>query len=319
MDSFVDFMKDEGKNILVIIAIAVAIWFLLRHFLPPIVRKVVTARMRGINEEDVQQRVDTLSSVLVKTGTFLILVVALFMVLDNSGIDITPALAGLGIAGIAVGFGAQSLVKDFLAGIFILLENQYCVGDWVQIAGVSGTVQEINLRRTVLRDFDGTEHSIPNGDISVASNYTKEWARVNMVVSVGYGENLDHVTEVINRVGRELAEDPHWGELMLTPPKVLRVDEFGDHGIAIRILGDTKATWQWTIMGEMRSRLKRAFDEEDIEIPWPHTKVYFGEPLEHRQAVEAKAAPRPARRLPHHETRPGPEPRPDTANFDAGD
>ncbi|MFC2000837.1 mechanosensitive ion channel family protein, partial [Chloroflexota bacterium] len=246
----------------------------------------------GINEEDVRQRVNTLSGVLVKTGGLIIAVVALFMILGEAGINIAPALAGVGVVGIAVGFGAQNMIRDFLAGFFVLVENQYCVGDWVQIAGVSGTVQEVNMRRTVLRDFDGTEHSVPNGEITVASNYTKEWARVNMVVGVGYGEDLDYVFEVINNIGKELSEDPYWGELMLTPPQVLRVDEFGDHGVHIRILGDTKPMWQWALMGELRRRIKNTFDDEGIEIPWPHTKVYFGEPLEHRPAGEAKKAPK---------------------------
>jgi len=310
MDSFVDWLKDPGWAIFLIIAISVAIWFVLRYFVPPLISRVVTARMRGVNEEDVRERANTLSSVLVKTGAIVIAVVALFMILGEAGVNITPALAGVSVVGFAVGFGAQSLIKDFLAGLFVLLENQYCVGDWVEIAGVSGTVQEINLRRTVLRDFDGTEHSVPNGVVTVASNYTKEWARVNMVVSVGYGEDLDYVTEVINKIGKELSEDPYWGALMLTPPQVLRVDEFGDHGVGIRILGDTKPMWQWAITGELRRRLKNTFDEEGIEIPWPHTKVYFGEPLEHRQAGEAKKAPIRKRKTVQQVTRPGDEPMP---------
>ncbi len=211
-------------------------------------------------------------------------------------------LAGLGIVGIAVGFGAQSLVRDFIGGIFILMENQFSVGDWVQVAGVSGMVEEINLRRTVLRDLDGTVHSIPNGRITVASNYTKEWARVNMNISVGYGEDLDHVMEVLNRIGQEMTEDPYWGSIMLSPVRALRVDNFGDSGIDIRLLGDTKQMKQWEIMGELRRRIKRVFDEEGIEIPWPHTKVYFGEPLEHRRAGETERPSKRTEATEKHET-----------------
>jgi small-conductance mechanosensitive channel len=234
--------------------------------------------------------------VLVKTSMAIIAAVALFMVLAEVGINIAPALAGLGVVGIAVGFGAQSLIKDLIAGLFILLENQYSVGDVVKVAGITGVVQEINLRRTVLRDLDGIVHSVPNGEITVASNYTQEWSRVNMNISVGYGEDLDHVIEVINRLCRDMADEPYWGSMMLTPPQVLRVDAFEDSGIAIKILGDTKPIKQWEIMGEMRRRIKRVFDEEGIEIPWPHTKVFFGEPLEHRRATEAvKSAESPHR------------------------
>jgi small conductance mechanosensitive channel len=267
---------DHGWKVLLIIALGVAIYFVLRRLAPPIIRRAVSAQMRGQEDEEVKQRVDTLSSVIVNTAAVVVAIVALFTILDEVGVSITAALAGFGIAGIAIGFGAQSLVKDLISGVFILLENQYAVGDWVKIAGVDGVVEQVNLRRTVLRDLDGTVHSIPNGEITVASNYTKEWSRVNLNVSVSYEADLDHVIEVINRIGKEMADDSYWGSLMLTPPQVLRIDAFEDSGIAIKILGDTKSTKQWEITGELRKRIKRAFDEEGIEIPWPHTKVYFG-------------------------------------------
>lgn len=286
---------EHGWAIVVIIVLWVAVYFLLHHFVPPIIKKTVIVRMRGKDEEETQQRAETLSSVLVNTGMIILAVVALFMILDEAGVDIAPALLGLGVVGLAVGFGAQSLIKDLIAGIFILLENQYCVGDWIQIAGVNGLVEEVNLRRTILRDLDGTVHSIPNGEVSVASNYTKEWGRVNMVISVGYGEDLDYAIEVINRVGREMAEECYWKEILLSTPQVLRVDSLGDSGIDIRIMSDTKQMRQWEAMGELRKRIKRTFDEEGIEIPWPHTKLYFGEPLEHRQAGEAKKPPKKRR------------------------
>ncbi|MCX5998033.1 MAG: mechanosensitive ion channel family protein, partial [Chloroflexi bacterium] len=196
--------------------------------------------------------------------------------LSNVGIDIAPVLAGMGVIGVAIGFGAQSLVKDTISGLFILIENQYRVGDVVKIADKSGTVEEITLRRTVLRDFDGTVHSVPNGEIRVASNMTKEWSRVNMNIGVSYDTDLNLAITVINRVGKELAEDPQWATAILTPPRALRVDNLGDSAIEIKILGDTKPSRQWEVMGELRLRLKKAFDLEGIEIPLPHTKVYFG-------------------------------------------
>ncbi len=263
-----------------ILVVAAVVYFLLRRLVPPILRRTVTTRMRGQPEEEIKQRADTLARALVSTGVVVIIIIALFTILAEVGVNITPALAGMGIAGIAIGFGAQSLVRDIISGLFILLENQYSVGDWVQVAGVSGLVEEVNLRRTILRDLDGAVHSVPNGEIRIASNFTKEWARVNMSISVGYGEDLDHVTEVINKIGRGMADDPYWGSLMLTPPQVLRVDAFEDSGIAIKILGDTKAMKQWEVMGELRRRIKKVFDEEGIEIPWPHTKIYFGGSLQ---------------------------------------
>jgi small conductance mechanosensitive channel len=197
--------------------------------------------------------------------------------MEELGQNITPLLASAGVVGVALALGAQTMVKDFLAGMFILLEDQYNVGDTVKIAGIAGAVEEVNLRRTVLRDLDGIVHTIPNSTVTTASNYTRDLARVNLDVPVAYGEDLDNVFNVINRVGKELAADPYFSKLIKTPPQVLRVQKFADSGIEIRILGDVRPSMQWEVTGELRKRLKKAFDEEGIEIPWPHVKVFQGE------------------------------------------
>jgi small conductance mechanosensitive channel len=230
-------------------------------------------------EEAIKQRSDTLSSVLIKASLGIIAILALVTILPEFGINITAMLAGIGIIGIAIGFGAQSLIGDYLNGIFILLEDQYDVGDVVRVAGIAGLVEEIGLRRTVLRDLDGLVHSIPNGEIKAASNFTKGYSRVNLNISVAYGEDLDRVIKVINRVCKEMAGDPEWKADLITTPQVLRVNNLGNSGIDIKILGDTKPIRQWAVTGELRLRLKRTFDAEGIEIPWPHTKVYFGDAI----------------------------------------
>jgi hypothetical protein len=176
------------------------------------------------------------------------------------------AWAGAGIAGLAVGFGAQNLVKDTINGLFILVENQYGKGDVVNIAGVGGLVEDVNLRRTVLRDLDGAVHSIPNSEVTKSSNLTRGWSRVNMNIGVAYGEDLDRVMGVIDRVGQELEKDPDFGPMILSAPHALRVDAFGESGIEIKILGETQPIRQWDVTGELRRRLKKAFDEEKIEI-----------------------------------------------------
>jgi len=270
---------ERGWRIFLIIALAVAVYYVLRHFVPLVIRATMARRMTDKPEEEVKQRAHTLASVSVNTAAAIIGIGTLFTILGEVGVNIAPALAGVGIAGVAVGFGAQSLVKDYLAGIFILLENQFAVGDVVKIADVAGIVEEMNLRRTVLRDLDGVVHSVPNGEIKIASNFTKEWSRVNMNVPVAYGEDLEHVIGVINRVGKELAEDPEWAPVILKPPQVLRVDAFANSAIEIKVLGDTRPIRQWDVMGELRLRLKKAFDQEGIEIPWPHSKVYFANSL----------------------------------------
>lgn len=296
-----DWLSQHGWKILLILALSVAVYFIFRLLIPRILRRVVTFQMRNKDKEEIEQRIHTLSSVIVGTCVIVILIVAIFTILAQVGIDITAALVGVSVIGVAVGFGAQSLIKDLISGLFILLENHYGVGDVVKIAGVIGVVEQMNLRRTVLRDLDGIVHSVPNGEIAVASNYTMDWSRVNLNISVGYGEDLDRVIEVINRVCNEMAKESYWGSLMLTPPQVLRVDSLGDSGIDIKILGDTKPIKQWEIMGELRKRIKRVFDEEGIEIPWPHTKVYFGGPLEQLRAKETEKPPKREKIAEKHE------------------
>jgi len=275
----IDWLGTHGIRVLVIVIVAAALYFLLHRFTPLLIKRQVSQHMKKQPKGEIQKRVTTLSSVLVTTGTVIIAIIAILTILPEFEVNITAALAGLGILGIAVGFGAQSLIKDLLAGIFILLEDQYRVGDVVNIAGIGGLVEQIGLRHTILRDLDGIVHSIPNGEIKVASNFTKGYSRVNLNISVAYGEDLDRVIEVINRVCKEMAEDPKWSADLVSTPKVLRVDKLGDSGIDLKILGDTKPLRQWDIMGELRLRIKRTFDKEGIEIPWPHTKVYFGNKL----------------------------------------
>jgi len=287
----VGWLEGSGVRILIIIAIAAAIYFALRRLIPPIIKRTVAQRMKKEIKEEIKQRSDTLSSLLIKICLGVIVIFALVTILPEFGINITAMLAGLGVLGIAVGFGAQSLIRDYLTGIFILLEDQYDVGDVVRVAGIAGLVEEIGLRRTTLRDLDGIVHSIPNGEIKTASNFTKGYSRVNLNISVAYGEDLDRVIKVTNKVCQEMAEEPKWKADFITTPRVLRVDNLGDSGIDIKILGDTKPIRQWDVMGELRLRLKRTFDAEGIEIPWPHTKVYFGNAI-----PEMEAAKQPSRK-----------------------
>ncbi|MCD6299648.1 MAG: mechanosensitive ion channel [Dehalococcoidales bacterium] len=269
---------EHGVLILVIILVSYLVYRLLKVVIPEIVERSIRMRGKGRRaREELAKRAQTLSSILAQIAGILILIVALFMILSEVGIDITPLLAGAGVAGIAIGFGAQSLIRDVLNGLFILLEDQYNKGDVVKIAGIWGLVEEVNLRRTVMRDLDGAVHSIPNGEIKTVSNFTRDWSRVNLNISVAYGTDLDHAISVINRVGKELAADEQWGKMIKTPPQVLRVDNLGDSGIELKILGDVQPIKQWDIMGQLRLRIKKAFDAEGIEIPWPHVKLYFGQ------------------------------------------
>lgn len=276
-DGFIDWMVVHGSRIGVAIALGILAWFLLTKLVRPVIRRTVVEHSRGESPHGMEKRADTLSKVFIGAGKGIIVVIVLFVVLDEAGVPIGPMLAGFGVAGLAVGFGAQYLIRDLIAGSFIIMENQYRVGDWARINDVYGEVEEVNLRKTVLRDLDGLVHHIPNGAINIASNATRHFARVNLNIRVAYNTDLDHAIEVINRVGNELALDKKWTAKILTAPQVRRVNDLGDSGIEIKILGDVDAGEQWGVGGELRLRLKKAFDTEGIEIPWSYTKVFFAD------------------------------------------
>ena len=274
-------LRDHGIKIAVIFGVAYILHRIVEGLIPHVIERSVGVREKrrqtAKDREEIEQRSETLSHFLVGAMKAVIWVVAVFMVLPEMNVEIGPLVAGAGIVGIAIGFGAQNLIRDILSGIFIIMEDQYGKGDVVTVAGIIGTVESVNIRRTMLRDLDGVVHVVPNGEIKTSSNYTKDWSRIKLDVPVAYGEDLDKVIAVINRVGQELFEDQEWRPFLITPPQVLRVNKFGDSGIDIRILGETKPLRQWAVGGELRLRLKKAFDKEGIEIPWPHTKLYLGD------------------------------------------
>ena len=264
---------EHGFRIIIILLLAFIIQRLSRRLVERVTRSAVARERHNIPEMEIAKRIDTLTRINSTIVNIAIVVLAGFMILSEVGIDVTALIAGAGIVGLAVGFGAQNLVRDIITGFFIILDNRYNKGDVVGIAGVWGYVEDMDLRRTVLRDLDGAVHTVPNGAITVATNLTREWARVNLNVPVAYGEDLDKVTEVLNRVGKELAEDEYWGPFITEAPQVLRVDNFEESGIAIKILGVTQPIRQWDVTGELRRRIKKAFDAEGIEIPYPHRVV----------------------------------------------
>ncbi|MFC2001932.1 mechanosensitive ion channel family protein [Chloroflexota bacterium] len=275
-DMIQQWFLEHGSSILIILLVGMGMWYLLKKFLPTLVSRAMSKPRRGESREGMKRRADTLIGVFMGLGKILVILFVAFAILTEFNVPIGPILAGFGIAGLAVGFGAQFLIRDLIAGIFILMENQYRVGDVAKVADVAGLVEEVTLRKTVLRDLDGIVHHIPNGEIKVASNFSRHFARVNLDIPVAYGTDLDFAIKVINQACKELTEDVDWNGSFRTVPQVLRVNNLGDSGIDIKILGDVKPLEQWRVMGEIRKRVKKAFDKEGIEIPWPHTKVYFG-------------------------------------------
>ncbi len=274
IDSIVEFIKVHALNVSLILIVTI----LLRTFSIVLIQRIIRRTLRSNQfktKRDEKQREDTLISTI-KAGTRVIIwLLATLLLLSEFGVDIAPLIAGAGIAGVALGFGAQSMVKDFLAGLFILIENQYRVGDVIQInRDVSGTVEEVTLRTTVLRDLDGMVHHIPNGIIEIATNMTMEYANVNLDVGVGYDTDVDKLEKIVNEVGSELAKDETWENKIQTPPTFSRVTNFGDSAIVVKIVGRTEPSKQWAVAGELRRRLKKAFDKNNIEIPFPQMVVH---------------------------------------------
>ncbi len=228
-----------------------------------------------MNEREKQAA--TLGKVIRNITRILVWSVAVMMVLRELGIDIGPILAGIGIMGLAVGFGAQSLVKDFLAGMFVLIENQYNVGDVIEAAGAKGQVEKITLRATTLRDLEGNVHIIPNGTIAVVTNRTRQWSRFVLDIGVAYKENVDEVMGVLKEIGDELAADGEFSSMITAPLEVLGVQDFADSAVVIRVMFTTQPVKQWTVGREFRRRVKNTFDAKGIEIPFPHTTIYLGD------------------------------------------
>jgi len=266
------FFMSEGIKIIIILIAAFLANKIGRKFIDRAVRKAI----RGKDKEAEKKREDTLISIFSGVLKVAVWLVAIMTILPLFGINVGPVLAGAGILGVALGFGAQYVVRDFLAGLFIILENQYRVGDVVCLDDVCGGVEAITLRKTVMRDLDGKVHHIPNGSFKIAANLTTDYSRAHMNISVAYKEDLDKVIEVINRVGRGMIQDSPWKEYIIKPIQVLGPgpNKFGDSGIEIKVLGETRPLKQWDTLKEFRRRLKKVFDEEGIEIPFPQMSIW---------------------------------------------
>ena len=294
-----DWLLNHGVPLLIIILVALFIYKILGIVMPLIVMRYVTAKsQRRRTKGYLRQRSKTLGRVVTQGFGIFIIVIVAFVILSELGVDIAPLLASAGVAGIVIGLAAQDAVRDFINGFTIMAEDHYNIDDVIKVADLTGTVEEMGLRRTVIRDLKGILHVIPNGEIRVSSNYTRSLSRAFFEVDVAYKEDLDQVMEVVRRVWEEMAADPEWeSKIISKTPWLLRVEDFGDSGITIRSVADTRPMQQWSVLGEMRRRIKRTFDAEDIEIPWPHVKLYMGEE-EKNEVPPAKPKRSPIRRTP---------------------
>jgi len=240
-------------------------------------REATEGTAQELSAVEVKKRMATLDALGGNVLRFFVVVIAGIMILGALGLDVGPAIAGLGVVGIAVGFGAQSLVRDYLNGALILIENQFSKGDVVSLAGVSGTVEDFSLRRTTLRDLDGVVHTVPNGEIHVASNRTRTWARINQDVTVAFGTDIDAAIRVVEDLGKQMAADPVWKRRILEPPRVERVERIEERGITLKILGTVRASEQWAAGGEFRKLLLETFEKNGIQLPRPR-EVFVSHP-----------------------------------------
>ncbi|QDX79995.1 mechanosensitive ion channel protein MscS [Denitratisoma sp. DHT3] len=271
-DVFVTWLPGNLERPVRILLILVLSWMAMHttHRIIPRLRETIVSR-QGSREDG--QRIRTLSRVIRYTLTVMVTVISGLLILGEFGISVAPILGAAGVVGIAVGFGAQSLVKDYFNGFFLLLENQIRIGDVVEAGGKGGVVEELTLRYLRLRDYSGNVHYIPNGEISIVTNMSLGFAYAVIDVGVAYGEDIDHVTAVMRRVGDQMRCDPGLSGKILDDLEVAGVESWADSSVVIRCRFRVAPLEQWSVRREYLRRLKQAFDQEEIEIPFPHIKV----------------------------------------------
>nr|MBF0222608.1 mechanosensitive ion channel family protein [Desulfobulbaceae bacterium] len=272
-----DSLIQTSFKIFIILFLAWLGMFILRKSLVRLEKRLLDqGRAAGEPPSESEKRIETVIR-LVKQASFLALwITVILVILKEIGVEIGPILASAGVLGLAIGFGAQNLVKDVIAGFFYILENQVRVGDVAIINGTGGLVEQINFRTIVLRDLGGIVHIFPNGSVTTLSNLTNEWSAYVFNIGVAYKENTDHVIDVMNQVGAEMMEDADFGPFMLEPPEIFGVDKFDSSSVIIKGRIKTRPIRQWMVGREYLRRIKLAFDTANIEIPFPHQTVYFG-------------------------------------------
>jgi len=264
-----NWLKDPGATILIILVLG----WLGRHFggmvISRLIRRIIrSTHFNALSADDVRKRQDTLISLFTVLWRSLVVIIVSILIFQQifPNIDLTPILASAGVLGIVIGLGAQSVIKDFLSGVFIIMENQYRVGDVVDIEGAAGSVERVTIRSTVLRDADGNVHFLPNGNVMHVINKTMGYSRVNFSLAVDPDTNVDNLSEIINKVGEEMAEDEKWRDKILEAPHFLNIASFSDLGIEVKITGKTQPSAQWSVTGELRKRLLKTFTKHKIEL-----------------------------------------------------
>jgi small conductance mechanosensitive channel len=272
-DALVKWTRDSAPRVIVILVLA----FIFVRLLGLITRKVIAFSEKNSHRAGRTQQIRTLAGVVRSLGVFVIVFFTGMSVLrDGFKIDIGPLLASAGIAGLAIGFGAQTLVKDVINGFFILVEDQYEVGDTIRTAGVTGAVEEITMRRTILRDADGTLHIVPNSAIQIVSNTTRDWSQVTLHVAVDYGENSDHVVELLQEVAKDFYNDPAFKDDVVAEPQVPGIERVRGQEVDYLMLVKVRPGKQYGVARELRRRIKTCFEKQGVKAGAP-VPVYVGQ------------------------------------------
>src|SRR5229473_6545386 len=259
-----NFLRHDVPKIVFVVLAA----FVLTRIIRAIARKTADLQVRKLPPVRVQQ-VRTVASVITSISVFVIFFIAALEVLSLLGFNLGPMLASAGIAGLAIGFGAQTLVHDFINGFFILLENQYDIGDKIGIAGVKGTVEDMSLRRTVLRDDDGTVHIVPNSEIKLVSNATRDWSQLALRVVVAYSEPSDRIMALLQQVGSEVRNDPAFAADIVSDVEVLGIERVGNGEAEYLMLVKTRPNKQYGVSRELRRRIKECFEKNNVQAAGP--------------------------------------------------
>ncbi len=271
-------LAQNGLRIALILVAAFILWMAIRFAISRIEARIIKhSEEKGDSAGEARRRATTLTALVRRLIFAFYWLAVILTLLSQLGVNIGALIAGAGIAGLALSFGAQSLVKDYISGFFIVLENQIRVGDVATINGTGGVVEAINFRTTVLRDLDGAVHVFRNGDISKLANLTSGWSGYNFEIGVAYKENTDKVIAVIERVGKEMKDSKEYGNNMIQDMEIFGVNQLADSAVIIKGRLKTQPGAQWSIGRAFLARVKKAFDAEGIEIPFPHRTLYFGE------------------------------------------
>jgi len=261
----VTFLHHDMPKLVIIVVGALVLSRLLRVM----VRRIAALQEKKLPSGIRAQKIRTMASVITSVGVFVIFFWAVLQALPLFGLNLGPLLASAGIAGLAIGFGAQTLVHDFINGFFILLENQYDIGDNVRIAGVKGTVEAMNLRHTLLRDEDGTVHFVPNSEIKIVSNTTRDWSQLTLRVTVAYSEPSDRIVKLLQEIGDEVRHDPAYAEDIVSDIEVPGIDRVGNGEAEYLMLVKTRPNKQYAVSRELRRRIKDSFHKQNVQTPGP--------------------------------------------------